>query len=350
MSMSGKSPAKRNANFRVLVPLMLLLAVSTFAVAIVFSPSVQAQVPPCGSVLLVNTTITGGTCTTPFAYQIGAPGITVHCKAASPTVTGIATSVGIENYGFTGVTIKGCTFSGFDIGILVVNAKSNSITHDVAQNSAGDGFKINDSVGTILTRNTATMNGGDGFDFVASSSFSVLTANSAVDNQGSGFAFNGDAHDVLQYNIAVLNGLDGFILSGASLNTLVRNTASGNSQDGFLLTSGAPNPAGAPTLSNTNILYANQATINKHDGFELIDAQGNILIDNTAKFNVNDGIDLNGGSGVTAQNIMVQNLTLNNLVLERSDTSVGGGTDGTANLWIVDNSVPPAATFPAGLP
>lgn len=330
---------------KAVLSLGLAVAMLVSAVAILAPVAVNAQVPPCGTVLTLNTTLIGGTCTTPFAYTIGAPSITIRCAAANPVFTGIGTNIGIYNPGFANVHIVGCTFQSFLTGYSIVGAAGNGLLRDVATDNKGDGFNITSSTYTSLTKDKATSNGLNGFDFT-SSSYSTDVSCLAESNTGNGYLLTSETHDVLEANTAVLNGANGIELAGSTLNYLISNTAAGNTNDGILLTTGPSAAGGGSTASIGNLIYHNTASLNHHDGIELIGADANTLIDNTAKFNLNDGIDLNGGSGLAGPNVMVQNLTLNNVTFNRSDSSVGPDSDGTSNWWIVDNAVPPATTFP----
>jgi len=329
---------------RRLLTLALAFTMVFSAFAVIAPLTVSAQVPPCGTVLVANTTIIGGLCATPFAYQVGAPGITIRCAAANPTLTGVASNVGIVNPGFANVVITGCTFKGFATGVEIVGATGNKILKNTAQNDAW-GFNITTSTSTQVVRNKAVSNNRTGFNFV-SSSLGQIVGNMALSNFGNGFAFTSDTHDVIDVNTAVLNGINGIDLISSTACFLLGNTALANGNDGILLTAGVLSSSGNLAPSVGNIVYHNVANTNHHDGIELTDANANLVIDNTAKFNQKDGIDLNGGSGVAGPNTMVQNITVNNLVFNRSDASVGADSDGTSNWWVVDIAVPPATTFP----
>jgi len=323
----------------------LLLAVAAFP-----SPVANAvPVPPCGSILVVNTIIGGlpTTCATPFAYQIGAPGITVSCGAAAPKViTGTGANLGFVNPGFANVTIRNCVMQKFFIGFDLLGVANNHLINDQALLNSGTGFNIFKVVFSTFTKDVATSNSGDGFNetYGVSNQYGGDVARSNLVN---GFEFIGSTttptNDLVFSSTSVGNSASGFALTSTSGSTFVSDTANNNHLDGFFLRFG----------SNGNLLTSNTATINgvagvAGAGFEIDSSGLNQVVNNVAKKNIAYGIHLDAN---TFQNKIFVNADNVNGLFDRIDNSGGPYTLGTNNFWGGNAPVWPIAhTFPAGLP
>jgi hypothetical protein len=95
----------------------------------------------------------------------------------------------------------------------------------------------------------------------------------------------------------------------------------GNLADGILISDGAA----------ANVIDRNWVAFNGRDGISLDDADGNTVRANVSLLNCRDGLRVDARS---ADNKLVLNLLLLNAEHDAHDESVGGGTAGTANLWL----------------
>jgi parallel beta-helix repeat protein len=324
---------------RKFLPLAFAAALVLSAVATVV-PAVYAFVPvtqsaACGATLTANTIITPPIfhCALPVDVTIGAPNIVVECKGV--LTAGVGAGIGIDNPGYTGVSIIGCTLKGYTTGIEINTATSNNLLGDTAENSIGDGFYIVNSVSTTLTKDRALSNGADGFD-LRGSSYSLLLGNTAKSNTGSGFYFSGDSYDTISSNTATADVINGFILTGSIDSILTGNKASGTtaSNDGFLFTGS----------SNGNSLISSTSVLNGHDGIQVTSSNNIFLNSNGVKANGHDGIELDTSSATILLsnkapangNDGIQLVSSNNNYLYANSASCAASSTGTATCNLHD--------------
>ena len=339
--------------------LPLLTAAVMILSAIAFTPApVFAVNPPCGSVLIANTTLKGViTCASPVGYTIGSAGITIVCKAA--TLVGPGSGIGIYNPGFASVTIKNCDVKDFDTGIGIRDSPNNILTGNYAYDNTGPGFVVFDSNSSSLLKNSAyfdaagffmnyssgvTLQLNKGYDSTAfegfgayASSGNKLISNTASGNAEDGFSFgSGFTSNIILSNTAVGNDLVGFSLSGSSANVIQANKATANLGDGFVLNN----------TSDLNLLYSNKAAGNGGDGFHLASSSSNNLISNTALRNSVDGFHF---ESTATHNSIIDNTALVNGRYRCYD---GTGLFAPLQNFYFGNSgtpVGPAYSVPSGL-
>jgi len=157
--------------------------------------------------------------------------------------------------------------------------------------------------------------------------------NKVFDNDVNVYTFASSTAVKIKNNEAYGATFDGFDVVSSSGVTLENNKAHDNDVDGFYLN----DTAGGNTLKN------NSATSNGEDGINLDDADDNTLTDNKTNSNVRDGVH---AASTSTNNTIQKNDAKTNTMFDCRDMSVGGGTAGTANFWLMDKG---ATSSPPGI-
>ena len=254
---------------------------------------------------------------------VGADGVTLNCAGHSVVGSGAANVWGISLDGRTGVTVKNCTVTGFDRGIVLSSADRNRIVGNTATGNGHGVYLWPSSDENTLVGNTASDNTHQGF-FVHGSERNVLKNHVANDNApGGGFGLgHGGGFNQLVGNTASGND-HGFYLSDTGNNVLQGNTATGGFVGIQVNGGGSGNVLSGNTLSGNDIginlafgaygttVKGNTATGSGHVGFALVgaDVTGNVLDGNTAYANTVNGFLLTEGAH---ENTLVGNQANNN--------------------------------------
>lgn len=300
--------------------LVLLSPTALFPITPVFGAAI------CGETILSSTNLTSDLSCSGSGLILGADGITLDC--AGHSITGTRSSyTGINITSRKDVTLKNCTVSNFESGVRLDSSVSSSLTGNTAFNNTFFGFLIVSGSSNVLTSNTAINNTYSGF--LIDSSANALANNTAIGNGisiGDGFSLLSSSANILMANQATGNGNNrnghgnGFALYQSSSNTLTGNIASGNTEDGFLLSFSSSN-----NLTN-NVSNGNGKFLGSGFGFE--GSSSNTLSGNLAVGNTLDGFDL--------QLLSIGNTLSYNVVKKGPgifDSTIGFGTSGTANTY-----------------
>ena len=310
---------------------LTVLALFGLAVALLCASGASASSAPW--VIVANTRLTSDH---EGPIVIGASGITLDCVGHSLTGPGFA---GVTLQDVTGVTVKNCRASGFEVGFFVYSAPANRLNDNVSAENNHDGFVLASSPSNdhnVLTGNVSSHNGGWGFAVYDGTTDTTLKSNAATANSfagffvglGSirtqvvgnsaqanpgGFDIDSDANYVAGNTAKNNNGLGFFIFQASenafagntsqdnvggylvvgsdihesSHNSFTGNVARGNAQVGFSLARGA---------SSTRLI-GNSASDNSGDGFQLDSISDNLLTGNEAAGNHGHGFGLSSVSG-----------------------------------------------------
>jgi len=244
----------------------LLAGVLLFTVLgsmLIFVPSPAFANPPCGSTILVSTTMTASIGPCPAGLKIGANGIVLNC--AGFTINGVAgAAVGIDLAGRTGVTVEQCNVSNFVNGFELTGGSNNILFHNTGLCNTAFDFYLSDTSLNTLAYNTASCPAAPianaGFYLTAASN-NVFISNTADGIKGYGFYLVSSLTNRLLANTANSNGIDGFYLTPASKNNgLISNTANNNHQYGYKDVSVGAGTKGTGNTYNSDICGPTAAT------------------------------------------------------------------------------------------
>jgi parallel beta-helix repeat protein len=162
-------------------------------------------------------------------------------------------AAGSEDDPLTGLRIHHGTVTGFDDGLVLVNAPGARISGVTATDSVDDGIAIINSPGTRVAGNTAARNGGDGIDLGGCNGCRVI-GNRIFDNGDTGIEVESLTSARIAANTVTGNGDDGIDLQGAAAdsNRVQGNKTIGNDDNGIVVDAG----------STGNHFEGNQATGN----------------------------------------------------------------------------------------
>jgi nitrous oxidase accessory protein len=338
---------------------------------------------------------------------IGSNGITLDCAGHSITGPGFA---GLDIRNVTGVTVKNCHISGFDLGVFVYSAPANRLENNVVSGSSHDGIVLAQSRGNdhnTLVGNTSTGNGGWGFAVYDGTTDTTLTGNTARSNSFAGFFIGLDSNrTTLSQNVSIANGAgfdidsdnntvagntatdnsglgffvfqandnavngnvarrnqdSGFLVSGSDLRSSLRNSftanvASDNAFNGFVVASGASSSRLSKNIATNNasngfIFVHATGTVSEHDWASSNGDQGFILVDSTTASSLTHDVSLGNEHGFIAAessgNLFSQDVANNNQGFGFG--LVGGSTGNTVSQSVAHNNpFADAADFnPAG--
>jgi parallel beta-helix repeat protein len=220
---------------------------------------------------------------------IAADNVTLDCAGHSITGPGFA---GVDIRNVTGVTVKNCRVSGFDLGFFLYSARSNRLENNVASGNSHDGIVLAQSPGNdhnTLVGNTSAGNGGWGFAVYDGTTDTTLSGNTARGNSFAGFFVGLDSNrTTLSQNVSLGNSISGFDIDSDN-NTVTGNTATDNSALGFFV-----------LQANDNVFNANVAQRNQGGfavvGSELRNSFRNSFTANVASNNANSGFAIGNGA------------------------------------------------------
>ena len=188
-------------------------------------PVCEAQVPGPATTGTLNITLTPPSSkTTTASIDIGADNITLDC--AGHSVTGNGSGTGINVDGRTGVTVRRCHVSGFEIGIVLSSSSFNIIdgnwVHDnVLPGGLSIGIGLWGSPDNKISNNVVTGNGADGIHL----SSSCYPARCEAEPNSDG--------NTISDNTVTGNGIHGISLQYADNNTVTGNETHDNESLGF---------------------------------------------------------------------------------------------------------------------
>ena len=310
---SGRARRRRG-----LVPTLLAVA----AVLLVAAPAGARM----GTLVVVRSmTLTEGH---QGAIVIDADGVTLDCAGHQVTGSGVGPGVGIQAH--TGVTVKNCRVSGFEVGYAMWHSMGNRLDHDFATGNLRDGFVVSDSSDNRIVASTAEGNGGTGFALQGSSHANTLTDDTSSRN-AEGFGLNDDVvGNVFARNVVHDNRDNGFGIWSGHHNTFADNVSSGSRTGSEF----------AVSTSDDNTFEGNRASGSGHNGFWIAGgASGNTFLANVATSNHDNGFAIwtRSDSNVLIENLAADNATgsgfvvygaQDNTLLE--NTVVGGGS----GFWV----------------
>jgi parallel beta-helix repeat protein len=168
--------------------------------------------------------------------DIGADNVTLDC--AGHSVTGNGSGTGINVDGRTGVTVRRCHVSGFEIGIVLGSSSFNIIdgnwVHDnVLPGGLSIGILLSGSPDNKISNNVVTGNGADGIAIGSSSDGNTISDNTVSGNGIHGIALEQADSNTVTGNESRDNEAVGIWLVNSFGNTVTGNSATGNGQFGF---------------------------------------------------------------------------------------------------------------------
>ncbi len=168
--------------------------------------------------------------------DIGADNVILDC--AGHSVTGKGSGTGINVDGRTGVTVRRCHVSGFELGVVLSSSSSNIIDGNwVQENGLPGGL----SIGILLTgspdnkisNNAVTGNGADGIAIGSSSDGNTISDNNVTGNGIHGISLQNADNNTLIGNESRDNEAVGIWVAKSLGNTVTENSATGNGQFGI---------------------------------------------------------------------------------------------------------------------
>ncbi len=250
-------------------------------VGLVSASPAHAVVPPCGSTITQNTTLTSDMTCPGDGLFIGASNVTLNLNGH--TITGPGPNVrpspnqiysGVNVlFGRTGVTVTNGTIRGFTIGATTqVNANGNRLSSlRLVSNGQGILTQFNPSTGAASNHNLIHDN----------------TIEGSTGANGPAVLLQGDGHN-FQTNIVRNNQNSGVTLTGDA------NTVSGNDilANTFL---GIELQGGSASSADRNSILTNRITANHATGVA-VNGDENRVSGNTLTDNRGNGINVGGPS------------------------------------------------------
>ena len=260
---------------------MLAAALMVPIVALFGATPAHAVVPPCGSTITQDTTLTGSMTCPGDGLFIGASNVTLNLNGHTisgpgpnvrPAPNQIYSGVNVL-FGRSGVTVTNGTIRAFNIGVTTqVNANGNQISFlGLVNNGQG-----------ILTQFSPSTGAASNNNFIHDNTIEASTG-----ANGSAVWLQGDGH-TFQTNIVRNNQNSGVTLTGDG-NTVSGNDVAANTFLGIELRGGSASTADRNNVVN-NRIWANEATGIAVNGDENR-ISGNALADNRG-----NGINVGGPS------------------------------------------------------
>ena len=282
--------------------LISIATVSTLAIAsalTIGAASAQAQASgvTCGATLTTNTKLTSDLLNCPDnGLLIGADDITLDLNGhtirgdGAPVAScpdGTVCDVGIDSTGHDGVTIKGGTVRGFDVGVLVIGAKENRLQRLRSSNNSSFGMIIGDATRSRVDHNSSVGDGISGIVLFDSSRMRI-DHNSINGTTGYAVPVFGSSHNRFDNN-ALKSDQHGFLLGGSA-----RNPGSNDNEiRGNRLTDG---PSIEVDQSSHNRVRNNSLT-KPRDGILLIESRRTQVTENSV-IKAGVGFPEAGGFGI----------------------------------------------------
>jgi parallel beta-helix repeat protein len=273
---------------------------------------------------------------------ITADDVVLDC--AGHTVSGPTTrasSGGIEFVNVSGVTIRNCVVTGFEVnGIYGFGSTGVRLQRNTLVANGNHGIHLHAATDTVIARNTVRDNGIDkptiGIVLTESAS-TIIRSNVVTGHQWCGIAlFDGTAGSTIARN-TVTGNYSGILVQDESNDNVVRaNTASRNTHgisilaarrnvvDGNTANSNEYVAFSADWGSASNTFSGNTANRN-NDGFALHGANSNVVTGNTANRNRHAGFLAWDGAG---DNTLSGNTATGNAWFDAYDEGTGAG-----NTW-----------------
>ena len=265
--------------------------------------------------------------------------ITLDCANHTVSGPGVAGfNGGIEVDFGTGIIVKRCKVTGFNVnGIYAVGTSNSRYENNTIIGNGANGMHLDGGFGNQVTGNAVRSNGGNGIA-ITTSAQTVIEQNTVQDHETrDGIAVINSDHNMVVANTSSGNG-NGFSVDGGVSNDLVSNTANANHGTGFLfIRSANSNSAWLNTSngnqfgfivtlsSNQNLLGSNTANQNQFEGFNIFSSNNNSLTGNIANGNGTFGFLVFGGSSYTVLNL---NAGHNNSQFDGYQEGTG-----TGNIW-----------------
>jgi parallel beta-helix repeat protein len=274
------------------------LVCSAFAVVAFLVPGSGQAIATdvsCGATITTNTKLDSDLANCPTnGIVIGADNITLDLNGHTVGGDGVPVpscddgalcDLGIENSaGHAGVTIKGGSVRGFDVGILVLGASRNRIHGLASASNSSFGMIVEESTESRIDHYSSVDDGISGILMLESNS-SRIEHNSVAGAHGYGIPLFGSSHNRIEEN--VLDGNDHGILLDSSNDNEVRANR--------IYHSGG---------SSIDIGHASENRVEKNiladngDGVILFEADGNQISDNSVMRTGFFGFPDTGGFGV----------------------------------------------------
>ena len=260
--------SSRRRPLNVVVALLSALAlagVSALALRHGASPKPVVLVPQatttvtCGQTITVSIVVGNDlTCATGNGLNVGHASIIINLNGH--TFTGNVSSVGIENFGFSAVTVENGTVSGWFTGVETYGS-TNKLTGLRASQNSSRGLALIGGSGSTALNNVSFKNG---VGIRATGQNVKVVSNTVRENTGDGILVEAATGTVVQTNQAENNGSNG-IENGAYLTTMTGNVTNANASDGVRSVSELAASI-ATTTANYNGAYGIEGAPGGKDG------------------------------------------------------------------------------------
>jgi parallel beta-helix repeat protein len=275
----------KKATIAVMILILLVMVIqSTFTLAYTYANFLGFSYtgPNCGDIITQDTVLDHDLLNcSGNGLVIGADNITLDGNGHTISGTLAEETYGIYSNGKSGITIRNCIITNFDLGIRFDSVSNSTIANNLIMNNT-DGAFLYDSSNNVFHSNTVSDNKNSGLFVYVYSNNNTLFNNTMSDNGENGLEMLASYFNTI-YNNTVSNDVEGFHLStAASNNTFFNNSATNNRDDGFHLYSGA----------YYNTIYDNVVNNNTNFGFDLYSACYNAFYNNTISNNGLDGFEL----------------------------------------------------------
>jgi len=295
-----------------LLPVLILLP-------IVFGGgSALADPVNCGDIIVVDTKLEANlSCGSEPGLAIDADGVTLDLNGF--TISGSSLEIGVFSGGFSGITIKNGSISGFQFGIYMVETADVEIKQLTFANQTQDSVVIFDGVNVNIADIQVSVPETAGSAIILIDVDNATVKNATVDGGGFGVLSNGDSRIsdnlIVQDCVFANIGHEGVGIriinntgAKAHRNTIIGNELAGGCYAGIDVVGNEPSThihfahnvitgcgfgifvaAGPPSTDihiQKNHLYANE------DGIFLVGVQDSRIIENRAYLNHSVGIAL----------------------------------------------------------
>ena len=269
-----------------------MLVLTIFLVSILAAEVSAKDISSCqqinlsGNYVLINAVNSSGTC-----FDVQADNVVLDCHGNS--ITGNGNGYGVFLSDRTGVTIKNCTITNFDVGIELLSSSNNVLTSNIVNSNYGTNYRggINledNSNNNVITDNTANFNNQDGITLSFSSNNNIIN-NDVSNNIGNGMTMITGFNNNISDN-TVNHNQDGISIGNSSDNIMTGNNANNNNGFGIAIWNFFQ------TFSENNTLIGNNASNNGHAGIYLEASSNNKIYNNLFNNRDNAIVDSNPNS------------------------------------------------------
>src|SRR5262245_29359650 len=249
----------------------------------------------CGDTVITNTSLRANdpvvtTVCPGLGLSIGADHVALNCNGRE--ISGDPSDDGIAVVGRTGVTVRGCTITGFARGLVLSASSGNTLLSNSIGGTLDHGIALEDgSTANVIKANRVVGPGNDAINLGAGSGGNMIVTN-ILDASGS-LADGIDIDDVdAGGNTIKGNQVIGFSVGievSSTGNVITQNTANDNFNQGILV------------FESPNTITSNTTDGNLGEGI-LVSGDGNTIDGNRGRLNDFNALVVNGNENVVARN------------------------------------------------